>query len=1071
LSFLTGLALRRRSVTVLAIVIVLVAGILTYRSLPVELFPEIEFPLVTVSTFYPSANPYSVVRDVSAPIENAISSVDGLDKVQSVSFEDRSLILANFKFGTDMAKAERTISSNIGGIPFPAGVAEPRVGRLDPNAFPVLQLSVLGGGDIAQLERAVSSLVLPAISSVDGVFSVEVTGIASREVQVTVDPTLLSDSGISLSQVANALRSNSATLPAGAITEAGRTFPVRTTNSYTSLQEIRDLVVGFAGESGARIAQGAPDSEAVPPSGPILLSDVADVSLGSGVSSSISRTNGKRSVGIGIVKEPDANTVDVTSGVLQVLETIQGLPPGIEFVTITNEGPEIQAQVDNLQREAILGFLFAVAVVFAFLTTFRPSLWAGTLLTLRPTFVIGMSIPLSILTGILLMGLQGMSLNLMTLGGLAIAVGRVVDDSIVVLENLYRHIQRGDDRFRAALQATREVAPAITSSTLATIVVFAPLAFIQGLVGSFFLPFAITVSFALSASLLVALTVVPVLGSFVLRPGDFRDGNADEGVGAGETWMQRVYTRALVLALGHKAATLVLSLVLLVGSLALAALIPVTLFPSGGERFLSIDVTLPPGTSAERTFAEVDRVEEVLTGLSRDGTADAYQTTIGRPDNAFASGTGSGLGGFGSASMFVRLTEDAPEDVSKDLRAKLAGGNGSITVTDLGGGPPTSGLEISITGSDYDAISAVAAQLVDGIGLLDGIVNLKSDVTEARDEIVIAVDPAKAAAIGLTVMDVGRQISRFLVGEEVTRLILDGDPTSVVLRGMAEDVDSIDKVGSLAIAGPRGSVLLGEVAIVAFEQGPVTIVRSDGQRAASITGAITAEDTREIGREVQRKIDAINLPPGVEITSGGIFQQVAEGFQDIFLAMAIGILLVYLVMVASLGTLRNPFVIIMSLPLALIGAMVALAVTGRTLGLPAMMGLLLLIGIVVTNAIVLIAFVEQLRERGSSIYDSLVEGGRIRLRPILMTAFTTSFALLPLAAFTSETGGIIGAELATVVIGGLISSSFLTLIVVPVIYTLLHDSIPDLFGRMGSRLHGGTPPGLAQAAQATSADG
>jgi HAE1 family hydrophobic/amphiphilic exporter-1 len=1057
-------------VTVLAIIIVLVAGILTYRSLPVELFPEIEFPLVTVSTFYPSANPDAVVRDVSAPIENAISSVDGLDNVQSVSFEDRSLILANFKFGTDMAEAERTISSNIGGIPFPAGVAEPRVGRLNPNAFPVLQLSVLGGEDTAQLERVVRSLVLPAISSVDGVFSVEVTGIASREVQVTVDPTLLSDSGVSLSQVSNALRGNSATLPAGAITEAGRTFPVRTTNSYASLQEIRDLVVGFAGESGPPLTQGGPDSEAAPPSRPILLSEIADVSLGSGVSSSVSRTNGEPSVGIGIVKEPEANTVDVTSGVLEILETIQGLPSGIEFVTITNEGPEIQAQVDNLQREAILGFLFAVTVVFAFLITFRPSLWAGTLLTLRPTFVIGMSIPLSILTGILLMGLQGMSLNLMTLGGLAIAVGRVVDDSIVVLENLYRHIQRGDDRFRAALQATREVAPAITSSTLTTIVVFAPLAFIQGLVGSFFLPFAITVSFALAASLFVALTAVPVLGAIVLRPGDFRD-DAHEGGRTDETWMQRVYTRALVWALGHKAATLALSLVVLMGSLGLAALIPVTLFPSGGERFLSVDVTLPPGTSAERTLAEVDRVEEVLAGLSRDGTVDAYQTTIGRPDNAFGPGAGPGLSGFGSASMFVRLTEDAPEDVSKDLRSELADGNGSITVTDLGGGPPTSGLEISITGSDYGAISAVATRLVADIGQLDGIVNLKSDVTEARDEIVIAVDPAKAAAVGLTVRDVGRQVSRFLVGEEVTRLTLDGVPTSVVLRGRAEDVDSIDKVGSLAIVGPRGSVLLGDVAAVAFEQGPVTIARSDGQRAASITGAITAEDTRKIGREVQRKIDAISLPPGVEITSGGIFQQVAEGFQDIFLAMGIGILLVYLVMVASLGSLRNPFVIIMSLPLALIGAMVALAVTGRTLGLPAMMGLLLLIGIVVTNAIVLIAFVEQLRERGSSIYDALVEGGRIRLRPILMTAFTTSFALLPLAAFTSETGGIIGAELATVVIGGLISSSFLTLIVVPVIYTLLHDSIPELLGRVGSRLHGGTTPGLAQAAEAANADG
>ncbi|MCH8205430.1 MAG: efflux RND transporter permease subunit [Chloroflexi bacterium] len=1057
MSLLTGLALRRRSVTVLIVLIVLVGGFLTYRALPVELFPEIEFPLVTVSTFYPSANPRAVVRDVTEPIENAISGVDGLEDIQSVSSENRSSVLANFKFGTDMDEAERSIVGNLSSIRFPAGVEQPKVGRINPDNFPVLLLSLLGDREIPELQRILDTLVLPAISSVEGVFSVDITGGVDRQVVVTVDPDRLSAMGISLFQVSSALSENNVTMPAGAITNEGQTFPVRTTYTYGSLEEINSLVVGFAGDG--RLAQPAADgsgSGATQSTGasqprPVMLSDVADVTLGAGIASSISRTNGKPSLGISVLKDPDANTVDVTTGVLEALASIADLPPDIQIVTISNDGPEIQAQVDNLQREALLGFLFAIAVVFIFLVTLRPTLLKGILLTVRPTAVIGMSIPLSIFTGILLMGLNGMSLNLMTLGGLAISVGRVVDDSIVVLENVYRHMQRGEDRLQVVLTATREVAPAITASTLTTIVVFVPLAFIQGLVGSFFLPFAITVSFALAASLLVALTAVPVLGAILLRPGDFPAGEATEGgSGDGETWIQRAYTPIILWALRHKAATLLSAFVLTVGSLGLIALIPITLFPSGGERFLVIDLELPAGASADATFAEVDQVEGVLAELVDRGIAEVYQTTVGNPDNAFGPGAALGPGGLNRASIFVRLAKGAPEDVVETLRATLAGDRGrTVTVTELGGGPPTAGLEVSITGNDYQAISIVASGLAADFSRIDGIVNVSSDVTEARDEIVINVIPAKAALLGLTTRDVSLQVNRFLVGQTVTQVELNGAPTSVVLRGRAEDVDSIDKIGALAIAGPRGSARLSDIAEVAFEKGPVTVSRSDGIRSARVTGAITAEDTQSVGRKVQARIDAFDLPPGIEVTTGGIFQQIAEGFQDIFLAMGVGVLLVYLVMVASLGSLRNPFVIVMSLPLALVGALAALAITGRTLGLPAMMGILLLVGIVVTNAIVLIAFVEQLRQSGMSVPDALVHGGRVRLRPILMTAFTTSFALLPLAAFVSQEGGIIGAELATVVIGGLVSSSFLTLIVVPVIYTMMHVSLPWAFGRFG----------------------
>ncbi|HJO81944.1 MAG: efflux RND transporter permease subunit [SAR202 cluster bacterium] len=1048
MSFLTGLALRRRSVTVLIILLVLGGGLATYMSLQVELFPEIEFPLVTVMTFYPSANPDAVASDVTQPIESAISGTSGVKNVQSISSESVSMVLANFTFGTDMAEAERTISGRVGSLTFPTGVNQPRVARIDPDAFPVMQLSVLADRDIAEIQQIVESVVLPPILGIDGVFDLEITGGVDRQILVEVDPERMSEFGLSMFQVGSALGENNVAAPSGAVTENGQTLPVRTMHTYRSLEELNELVVGFApspGQSGSP-APGAPQLQ------PVKLSDVAEVSVGAGPASSVSRTNGRPSLGIGVLKEPEANTVEVAKAVLAAIESLDALPADVEVATIFNDGPQIQEQIDTLQREALFGFLFALAVVFAFLITLRPTIWKGLTLTLRPTLVIGLSIPLSIFTGILIMGSQGMSLNFMTLGGLAISVGRVVDDSIVVLENVYRHVQRGEDRFEIALKATREVAPAIIASTLTTIVVFVPLGFIQGLVGAFFLPFALTISFALGASLIVALTAVPVVGALLVRPGDMPDSDEkDDGEVLQETWIHRAYTPVLVFALDHKAIALITALVATVASVGLMAFIPISLFPAGGERFLTIDMTMPSGTSIERTFEEVDQIEGVLQGLAAVGDVESYMTTVGNPESGFQPGGGAGAGGASRANILVRASQDAPEDITDQLRETLESeGERRISISEIGAGPPSTGLEVRVTGADQAAIAKATTELVAEFSRIDGIIDVTSNIAESKDEVVIDVDPTAASALGLSARAVAFQVGQHMIGQVVTQLELEGASLDVRLLGRPDSVDSIDKISQLTIVGPMGVTALEDVASVSVEQGPVTISRSDEQRSASITGGLTSDDTQAIGAEVQRRVDAIDLPPGVEVVVGGIFQEITEGFQDIFKAMAIGVVLVYLVMAASLGALRNPFVIVMSLPLAIIGALAALAVTGRALGLPAMMGFLLLIGIVVTNAIVLIAFVEQMRESGRDIREALVLAGRVRLRPILMTGFTTSFALIPLAAFASESGGIIGAEMATVVIGGLVSSTALTLIVIPVVYTLMHSSIPGIFRRTAS---------------------
>ena len=1024
MTFLTAMALRRPTVALLAIVIVLASGILAYRSMQVELFPQIEFPLVTVFASYPSADPDAVVREVTDPIERAISGADGLELVQSTSSEGNAVIFATYKFGTDMAAAANDVENSLNGVTFPPGVDSPTVGRFNPDDFPVIQFGVVSDRPLTEVQRLVEELIIPEIEAIEGVMGVRLAGDVERNVTVMADLNKLAANGVSLFQVSTALRENNVTLPAGLLFDGGQAVIAKTTHSLDSVDEVRNLVVG------------------VNESGPVRLSDVATVSFSSGRPSSISRINGQPGLSVSVTKEPEANTLDVTTVVNEVLETITGIPDDVNIIVVTDQGPDIQRQIDNLVREGVFGFLFAVSVVFAFMLTIRPTIVRGLFTTIRPTAVIGLSIPLSVFTGILLMYWQDMSLNFMTLGGLAISVGRVVDDSIVVLENVYRHIQGGRERWRAALEATREVGPAIFASTMTTVVVFVPLAFIEGLVGSFFLPFALTVTFALLASLMVALTAVPVLGALLLRPGDLPDDVGDEGdIPMQETWLQRTYITILKWVLGHRAVTLLAAAILTLGSLGLLTIIPVNLFGGGGERFLQIELSLPPGSGVEQTVEAVTDIEARLGEFS-----EVYSATIGSRggDDEF----GGIPAGLGTASFFAQLSQDAPEDISETLREELAKPGQTLRISEVSAGPPAGGIEIAVTGPNYDDIAAVSAELTASIASIDGVVNLESDVTEARTELAVEVDPEKAALVGLTTQQVGLQLSQYLIGQRVTTINVDGETVDVFVSGDPRAAaGGIEQLKSLIIVGPAGAVPLGDVAEPVLREGPVSISRTDGVRSSSIAGDIVSDNTQAVGILIDEKIAALDLPPGVSVTSGGIFADIEEGFQAIFISMAVGIVLVYLVMVASLGSLRNPFVIVLTLPLALIGVMVSLVVTDRALGLAAMMGVLLLIGIVVTNAIVLISFVEQQRTRGLSVYDALVSGARVRLRPILMTAITTSFALLPLAV-ESEGGGIISAELATVVIGGLTSSTALTLLVLPIVYTLFNDSIPRLFDRL-----------------------
>jgi len=1055
LSIITGLVLRRRSVAVLAIVLLMVMGVFAYNDFQRELFPEIEFPNITIITVYPNADPDTVARDVTEPIEASISGLSGLSEVQSVSGENISLILATFVFGEDLDEAESEIINAINSTDFPDGVKDSTVSRINNDTFPVIQLSVSGARDIASIQRILDDQIIPRIEGVQGVFRIDILGEVDEKIFLTIDPDRLKDLELTMDDISNSVAFNNTSFPAGDINSGGTNYPVRTTHELGSLDDLQNLTVGM--DIGDIEMRNAPDLAGARP---VSLYELGEISLSTSEPRTISRTNGKPSLSLAILKDPDANTVDVTEGVLQELDEVEKsgvLPSDIEILVLSNDGPIVKESLDNLLSSGALGFLFAVTVVFVFLLNIRPSLVRGILLSLRPTIVIAISIPLSILLGILFMSFTDLTLNFMSLAGLAIAVGRVVDDSIVVLENMYRHVQRGESRFESALSGTSEVGAAIISSTLTTVVVFIPLAFIPGLVGEFFSPFAISVSLALIASTIVAITAVPVLGSLLLKQDEQSDSLSfsDDDV-SDSTFIQRVYTPILIWSLGHKAYTLLIGVAVTLSSLGLLFVIPITFFPSGTPEYLTIDVELPTGTSVERTYSEVIKVEEVLGIYEKKGFIEVYQVTLGTAATEF--GPTAASGGFDIAGFFVRLNLDTvPGDIADQIRGQIPQSDDlKINIREISGGPPSDALEINVTGNDFGDISRVARELEIRLNNIDGIVNVSSNITDAKDEVVINVDPSKAAEFGLTMLSVGSQVNRFLVGQTISEMELEGVTLDVVLRGPPDNIENLEDLKRLPIDGPFGRTILGAVADVAIGKGPSTISRFDEERSASIQGDIIATDTRGVGTQVEAAIASIDIPPGVVVKTGGIFEQISEGFEDVFQAMAIGIVLVYLVMVTSLGSLRNPFIIVLSLPLAIVGALAALAITDRTLSLSALMGFLLLIGVVVTNAIVLLTFVEQLRNRGYGAYDALVQGGRIRLRPILMTAFTTTFALFPLAAFSTTDSGIIGAELATVVIGGLFSSTFLTLIIVPVIYMIMNESIPLMLSRVWNGIRSGS---------------
>ncbi len=1030
--FLTKLAVARRSVTILIALAVFGGGVASWGSLKQELLPNIDFPIVTIIAPYPGAGTADVAEQVAAPIEAAVASVAGVESLRSVSTTGLGFVSAQFAYGSDVKEIVRQIEAAIDGSRLPAGVT-PVVRNFNINSAAVVIATLTPKGDttLTELATLAQSELMPSLRGISGISAADLSGGSETQAYIQLDAAKLAATGVSMSQVQGLIQANNLTYPGGQLPVGSTLVPVSATGRFTSVADLENLIVG-----GGVTPTGQPY--------PVFLKDVATVSLAEVHTTGWSETNGTPGLTISVSKSADANTVTTAQESIAAIEKFaEAHSAQVKESVVTDASVFIIDSVNSLLQEGGLGAAFAVIVIFVFL------------LNLRSTIVAAVSIPLSVLSAIILMSTTGITINIMTLGGLAVAVGRVVDDSIVVLENIYRHRSQGEPIGEAVLNGTREVASAITSSTITTIAVFLPLGVVGGLISQFFLPFALTVTYALLASLIVALTVIPVLAYFLVKVKGSKatipyavDTDREEV----SIW-GRLYLPVLGLALRRRATkfvTLLIAFSLFLGATSLAGSIPTQFLNSGSEKVLTVTVNPPLGTSTERVLTRSRVAYEIL---AKDQTVELVTTSIPSADSTgtqtlVAATTGRAPN---AARMTVVLSADTDLAEAKtrlaDSLAKVGTQGWTVTIEEIGFAAGSNAISVIVTGERAADVEAASDLLVATLAANGDLTNVKSDLVKAGRQIEITVNPSAAAMAGLSAAQVAGEVRNLLVGSQLGQITIDGSKVNLSMKIDSSSVSDIAQLGAYLVGGAN-KVPLSSIATIEELSVPSSITRIDQALAANVSGEIAVADTGAVNTAVKTAVtelqDAGKLSK-VDVRLAGVTEQQNESFSGLFTAMAVAILLVYLTMVLVFNSLVDPLVIMFSLPLAVIGAFPALLITNRPIGISALIGFLMLIGIVVTNAIVLLDRVEQLRHEGVPTKDALLRAGATRVRPILMTAVATILALLPLAAGPSE-GSIIAAELGTVVIGGLLSSTLLTLLVVPVVYSLI-DGLKESLSR------------------------
>ncbi|MGO3507500.1 MAG: efflux RND transporter permease subunit [Brachybacterium tyrofermentans] len=1034
---LARLSLTNRSFIALVCIAVSIIGAFAMTTMRQELIPSVSLPQIQVVTSAPGSSSEQVQERITRPVEQSLSGLENVESTSSSSEAGVSMVTVELTYGTDTARSSNQVDAALTRIEdqLPED-ADPQVIAGGTSDLPAVVLSISSDLDPSELGARLDSAVKPELERVDGVSSVAVIGAPEEIVQITPDADALAENGLTEDDISTALDANGLSLPGGSVTDGDRTMDVVLGQSIDSIESLESIMLmpadGASGGDADQAQQGQPGQEAQQAPQPVALSEVATVERTTQDPTSISRTDGRESLVVMVTATADGNVVDISDGVEGVLaDTLSGVGGDAESAIVFDQAPFIQDSILALAEEGLLGLVFAVGVILLFLRR------------VRPTIVTAISIPTSLLIAFIGMLVTGYTLNMLTLAALTISIGRVVDDSIVVIENIMRHLAYGKTRMRAILDAVGEVAGAITASTLATVVVFLPIAIVSGMAGELFRPFALTVGIAMLSSLLVALTIVPVLAYWFLRapksqgivdPDDTEQvARIREEAEATEerSWLHRIYAPLLHLvtdSLPRRLLTVGAAILVLVGTAFLYPLVNVNFLGDTGQNIASLTQSLPAGTSLQQSADKAEESEKALMDLEG---VETVQTTIG--------GSQFGMGGGGASNeVSFSITTDPDADqtaLQDDMVAALEEipDGGTIEAADVASPTGSSSIDILITGpTAEDRQAANDAILAELDPVPDGATEVTSDLQADQPTAVVTVDREKAAALGLTEEAVIGMVAGQMYPGAIGNVTL-GDSELDIYVEKGEGIDTFDQLQGIELAG---GIPLTDVASIDEVASRPSIATQDGLETVTVSIAPDGDDVGPATDAANAAIEDADLPEGVEATVGGTAADIDETFGQLGIAMLAAILLVYVLLVWIFKSLIQPLILLVSIPFAATGALGLLIITGVPLGLPSMIGLLMLVGIVVTNAIVLIDLVNQYRRHGMGLDEAIHAGAAKRLRPILMTAAATIFALLPMALGITGNGGFIAQPLAVVVIGGLISSTLLTLLIVPVLYRI-----------------------------------
>ncbi|MBU9712563.1 efflux RND transporter permease subunit [Evansella tamaricis] len=1004
--------MRPVGVIIIALVMIILGGV-SLTGLKVDLMPEIELPIAAISTPYQGAAPQEVENLVTRPLEGALSATEGLTTIQSISTTNQSLIIMMFDFNTDLDSVMLDLRDRLDMVRpmLPDGADTPSAMRFDPNQMPIINVGISAEMDLARLTTIAEESILPQIERIPGVATASLNGGQEREIIIEPDLTLLQRNGLTISQLAQTIGAENRSVPAGEINRGGQDMALRIVGEFQSVSEIENINVQLrTGEV-------------------IKLSDVAEVKDTFKEMDSYAYVNGEPTLSIDISKQTDANTVEVSDAVGRELEKLQNdLPQGVTLTTILDSAEFIRDSIKSVTLNMILGGAMAIFVLLLFLRSFRS------------TLIIGLSIPIAVISAFTLLYFAGETVNIITLGGLALGIGLLVDSSIVILENIYKFRERGYSRMESAIKGASEVSSAVIAATLTSLVVFVPILFTSGIAAELFIPLALTVGFTLFASLVVALTLVPMLSRLLLPEIPKEDEEVrglrkiNVSIGNGLERLNNAYRSILKWSITYKKTVIFGTIILLIASLGSVRFVGLEFIPPFDQGEISASFETPPGSTVEDTRESVRELEQFLLDT---GATEVINTSIG---GGGMMGMG-GPGGTNSGDFYIRLLPQDERDISTNqLIDKFREFSETLPDIDVdvwafeSDGMGGSAIDIEVRGEDFDTLKLIADDLRDLIENVPGTLNVSHSMGETRPEMQLHVDRDLALQYGISYAEVMDTVRSSVSGQVASRMRTEGqeiDITVILPESYRENYGQLQNLPLLTQTGE--TVTLSTVANFVQAAGPTTINRQNQTRGVSISGDIMDRDLGSVIADIEAELNQYIFPEGYDYNTGGEYETMMEAFTDLALALALAIFLVYAVMAFQFEKVLYPFIVMFSLPATFIGIIAGFLITGRALSAPAFIGIIMLAGIVVNNAIVLVDYINKLRDRGMSLEEAIMEAGPTRLRPILMTMLTTVLAMVPLAIGIGE-GAELQAPMATVIVFGLSFSTFITLVLVPVIY-------------------------------------